>query len=219
MQTPLYNGTVADPSFDLSGDWYGLGSIGGDGESRPVSGSLISDNTESQATTVLNGRPGASLTWALPANSSYVVINGTTATTSAYYTVTVSPSPPGGHESFTGNVLQGFTNPAELFMSPLDPNEIYNVTLSVRSDSAGVVGVHSVLTYSSEYSSDSPVSSSGGRAVSTPTSSSAESPTAVPAKSGGSSSVGPVVGGVVGGVGGLLLVALAVYLLLRRKKT
>jgi hypothetical protein len=173
---------------------------------------------------VLNGRAGASFTYSLPANSSYVVVYGVAQPDASSYTVSVSPDPPSSQPSVNGNANRGFTNPTQFYIAPLDPSVGYNVSFAVGSDTTDHVGVRSIVSYSAVWTNDTtPAPGASSTSGSPPTSTGVNpepspSTSSSPSKSGSSSIVGPVVGGVVGGVGGLLLLALAVFLYLRRKK-
>lgn len=97
---------------------------------------------------VMVGDAGSKCSIPLPANSSYLRINGTVDYRQGTVTFRLSPPPPVAGFSMQVNTRCPSPNAdvSPLYETPLDPAVVYNLSMSVGQD--GPVGIDSVLVYS-----------------------------------------------------------------------
>ena len=98
-----------------------------------------------------SGNAGAQVTFAVPANTSYIVINGTTGPEHGPITITMSPQLDRAGYSFenTVNASRPFRSTGRLAFVQLKPDELYTAKLAT-SNGAGHTGagLHDVTFYS-----------------------------------------------------------------------
>lgn len=85
----------------------------------------------------------------VPANTSFVMINGTTGPDRDLLSVAYSVDPPEQASVFYGvNATTKWVTPGILYWAPLDPTVQYNLTLSGNQVTAANISLHSVTFYS-----------------------------------------------------------------------
>lgn len=92
------------------------------------------------------------LTFPVPANTSFLVVNGTTGPKMGNFLVSLTPAPPLSESSANGNARSAWSDPVVLYVTPLDPAVNYTVQLSSggpgMADDYEGQGYHSATFYS-----------------------------------------------------------------------
>ncbi|WOO77091.1 uncharacterized protein LOC62_01G000683 [Vanrija pseudolonga] len=181
VEPTVLNGTV-NPFYTAQGAWNVSTQPGADGQ--PYS-HIVGGNV-------------SVLTFPVPANTSFLVVNGTTGPKMGSYIVALTPAPPLSETSSVFNARSAWEDPVVLYATPLDPAVQYTAQLSSGStglpgDNAGH-GYHAVTFYSGL---------------------SDIKPPAEPSKK--ASHTGAIVGGVIGGVALLVIIAALAFCLGRRR--
>lgn len=91
------------------------------------------------------GTPGSLCSVSLPANTSFIYINGTAGIGHGSATFTLSPPPPQGFPT-TINTFNPWAAAVVLYFTPLDPTLQYSLSISVGQD--GVLGLDTLEIYS-----------------------------------------------------------------------
>ncbi|WOO80218.1 uncharacterized protein LOC62_03G003731 [Vanrija pseudolonga] len=159
----------------------------------------------------LRGGNGSGLTFNVPANTSFIMLNGTVGPDQGVVHIVWTPPPPYQDVNYnlavTNNAWQA---PSVLYMGALDPAVSYSVAISADAD--GTAPVNKIGLASTSFWSA--ISASGAH----PGAPSSSSINYTPSSGGSKTPVGAIVGGVVGGLAAIAAVVAAIFFLRRRKR-
>ncbi|KAL1412368.1 hypothetical protein Q8F55_000113 [Vanrija albida] len=194
---PMARNAATNKAFTWTGKWDYSGTIGGGGNQVPLS------------VPAMVGQPGSVCSVSLPANTSFIYINGTAGLGHGSATFTLSPPPPQGFPT-TVNTFNPWASTVALYFTPVDPTLQYSLSISVGQD--GVLGLDTLEVYSAlndpnwalnfgtvQGQNDGSKGGGGGEHKS-------------------SSNVGAIAGGAAGGAVALLAVALVTYLVIKKRR-
>ncbi|KAL1413499.1 hypothetical protein Q8F55_001273 [Vanrija albida] len=136
---PMVLDGAANPFYTAEGEWKVTGSIGASGDETPYP-HLLGTNT-------------STLAFAVPANTSLLLLNGTTGPDKGVYVVALTPPPPLAEASVNVDAQSKWTDPVLLYLAALDPAVQYTVALSSSvlggwTEVEGRQGYHSATFYS-----------------------------------------------------------------------
>lgn len=95
----------------------------------------------------MSGTPGSQCTIALPANTTYLTVNGTRGYQQGSVTFSLSPPPPAEGRPTTVATDNYYNFTAELYETPVDPTVLCNLTITIGDNGSAMV--ESVKVYSS----------------------------------------------------------------------
>lgn len=160
----------------------------------------------------LRGGNGSKLTFSVPANTSFIMMNGTVGPDQGNVHIVWTPTPPFQDVDYTLAVTNNaWQAPSVLYMGALDPAIAYSVDVSADTDATAPVnriGLSSTSFWSA-------ISASGVHSA--PIAS--YTPQGGGGSGGGSKApIGAIVGGVVGGLAAIAAVIAAIFFLRRKKR-
>jgi len=146
----------------------------------------------------------------VPANTSYLALYGGTSGWNGDYRISFSPPVQNEATGYRGSEYNTWRGQdVLLWAGPLDPAQKYDMTLETLLFNWWI-DVSKVKVWSALYGDETPTNATAPGNGTTPDSNDSS-------KTKGSTNVGPIVGGVVGGVVALILLALLVWFLRRRR--
>lgn len=200
--------------YTLTGEWRGM--------ARDPTVPAGSERAQS----LLEAKPGATLSFAAPPKTAYFYLNGMVAKEGASYEVEITPPPPGPDDgstskrTYNGSTSRPYASLQPLWEGQLRSDTQYNVTLR-NTDPQAVLQVYSVKSLV-EGDTPKPLAVRAPYALNESFASMDAKPsnaTTTPEQQGSKkgSNVGAIVGGVVGGVVGLLLLLGVLWWFYRRR--
>lgn len=95
----------------------------------------------------MRGTPGSHCTIPLPANTTYLTVNGTMAYQQGTVNISLSTPPPVEGLPPTFSTNSNFNYSTDLYETPLDPTLLYNLTMAISGEGSAIL--EGVTLYSS----------------------------------------------------------------------